>query len=81
MKVRESQKELLELHTDLLDKKIDLQKEFDNNSKIKKEVESLNQQSEKATSKYESSDPKSTAKDAKNTAKLLQKKWSLQIII
>lgn len=54
-------------------KKMDLEKELQNNAKITKEVESLNKQSNKATNKFSPSSPKDTAKDAKNTAKLLRK--------
>lgn len=67
------QREVLQLNTDLMDKKMDLEKETQVNSKIKGNVDSLNLKSDKKTDNFSSSDPNSTAKDARNTAKLLKK--------
>ena len=73
LNVMKEQREVLKLHTDLMDKKIDLEKENQNNAKIKGTAEGLNNKSDKKTDNFSSSDAASTAKDAKNTAKLLKK--------
>lgn len=67
------QKEVLELFRDLMDKKIDLAKENEENSKIAKDVVNLNKKSDKSTTQYSPSDPETTATDAKKTARILRK--------
>ncbi|MBB4804968.1 putative nucleic acid-binding Zn-ribbon protein [Chryseobacterium defluvii] len=66
------QRDVLKLHTELMDRQISLEKEKQNNAKILGKTEGLNSQSERKTDKFSSSDPDSTAKDAKKTAKLLK---------
>ena len=71
--VMKQQAEVLKLSTDLMNTKIDLEKEKQNNVKISGDVESYNKKSDNSTDDYTASDPKSTAKDAKSTAKVLKK--------
>lgn len=71
--VMKQQSEVLKLNADLMDKKIDWEKEKQNNTKIQASVASLNKKSDNETDDYHSSkDPKDTAKDAKNAAKILK---------
>ena len=71
--VMKQQSEFLKLNADLMDKKIDWEKEKQNNTKIQASVASLNKKSDNETDDYHpSKDPKDTAKDAKNAAKILK---------
>lgn len=71
--VMKQQSEVLKLNADLMDKKIDWEKEKQNNTKIQASVASLNKKSDNETDDYHpSKDPKDTAKDAKNAAKILK---------
>lgn len=67
------QKEVLKLTTDLLERKIELEKETRNNTKIRGNVEKLNKKSDKMTDQFGLSTPIATAEDAKSTAKMLKK--------
>ena len=70
--VMKKQSEVLKLSTDLMNKRIDLEKEKQSNAKISDNVESLNRKSNRSTNDFESSDAESTANDAKKTAKILK---------
>ena len=67
-----SQREVLKLSSDLIDKKIELETENQKNEKIKSNAQSLNRKSDRSTDNFSSSDPDSTVKDAKKTAKILK---------
>lgn len=67
------QKEVLSLHTSMMEKKIDLEKEKLNNTKLKDAAEGLNRKSDRQTNDYKPSDANSTMTDAKKTAKTLKK--------
>lgn len=73
IELMKEQKEVLELNTDLIEKKIELQKEMLDNIKIRETVDELNRKSDKKTDQFDISTPKATAKEAKNTAKILRK--------
>ena len=67
------QKEVVDIHSDILAKKMTLEKEREANVKLKSSVEDLNKQSNRYTDKYASSSPNDTAKDAKKTSRVLRK--------
>lgn len=67
------QKEVLKLTAELVDRKIEWEKETYNNNKIKENVEKLNKKSDKMTDQFGLSTPIATAEDAKSTAKMLKK--------
>lgn len=72
LKVMKQKSEAIQLNGKLQNKKIELEREKQNNVKIAAMVASLNKKSERKTDQFQSSDPKSTSKEAKKTAKLLR---------
>lgn len=72
LKTLKQQSQVVKLNADLVAKKIDLEKERQNNIKIADEVKYLDKKADKTTNKFSPSDPKTTAKDARNAAKLLR---------
>ena len=67
------QAQVVKFNGDLVNKKIDLEKERQINLKIAEEVKTLDKKSDRATNKFSPSDPKSTAKDARDAAKVLRR--------
>ena len=72
LKTLRQQSQVVFLNADLVSKKIDLEKERQNNLKIAEDVKYLDKKSDRTTNHFSPSDPKSTAKDARNTAKILR---------
>ncbi|WP_373707530.1 hypothetical protein [Kaistella sp.] len=72
LKTLKQQSQVVRLNADLVTKKIDLEKERQNNLKLSEEVKYLDKKSNRTTNKFSTSDPRTTAKDARNTAKILR---------
>lgn len=72
LKTLKQQSQVVRLNADLVTKKIDLEKERQNNLKLSEEVKYLDKKSNRTTNKFSPSDPRATAKDARNTAKILR---------
>lgn len=70
--VMKKQYEVLKLNSDLMNKKIELEREMQSHGKMKDNAESLNRKANRSTDNYRSSDAESTANDAKKTAKVLK---------
>ena len=73
LKILRQQAQVVKFNGDLVNKKIDLEKERQINLKIAEEVKTLDKKSDRATNKFSPSDPKSTAKDARDAAKVLRR--------
>lgn len=72
LKTLKQQSQVVRLNADLVTKKIDLEKERQNNLRLSEEVKYLDKKSNRTTNKFSPSDPRTTAKDARNTAKILR---------
>ncbi len=73
LKILRQQSQVVKFNGNLVNKKIDLEKERQINLKIAEEVKTLDKKSDRATNKFSPSDPKSTAKDARDAAKVLRR--------